>query len=404
MSTIVTRFFQISSAILLLLCSCATQESIRPCLPAEASFKDAGHGKSIDLTLRLENGMELLFAVDTGAAITILDKSLESILGKRLGKTKFSYAWYGKVKSDVYAAPKLYLGGTQLLTADRIYTDDLSRMESDRPLKGILGLDCLQNYCIQLDFATDKIRFLDPDHLQDEGLGERFPLDYSYGATFMETNLFGRTRAHFEVDTGCEDDAALEPRLFQKTVQELHGKAGQVSEQTETATGAVVHRVLLPEVIFHGETWTNLSLSDFRDGNLLGLRFLARHLTTLNFPKGTMYLQRVNDEAIAKDNDLTNEPMYAFEMEADKFLANLKKQGRLPGSPTNEHGEMTLSKLDENAPETFPIALTCIITKKGDVCTYHYLVVRASNESAWKLQRAWRTDAKEHLVEEYHVP
>jgi predicted aspartyl protease len=207
-----------------------------------------------------------------------------------------------------------------------------------------------------------------------------------------------------QVDTGCDEDAVLEPRLFQKIVQELHGKAGQVSAETETGTGAAEHRIILPEVVFHGETWTNLTLSSWADANLLGLRFLARHLTTLNFPNGAMYLQRVNDEAIAKDNDLTNEPIYAFEMEADKFLANLIKQGQLPGSQTNEHGEITISQSDEKAPETYPIALTCIITKKGDVCTYHYLVVRASKASAWKLQRAWRTDAKEHLVEEYHVP
>jgi hypothetical protein len=101
---------------------------------------------------------------------------------------------------------------------------------------------------------------------------------------------------------------------------------------------------------------------------------------------------------------MANAPFYAFDMEAYKFLANLKKQNQLPGWSTNEPGEMSIWQPNVDAPETYPITLSCICTKKGDVSNYHYLVVRASKDSAWKLQKAWRTDAKERIVEEYHVP
>jgi hypothetical protein len=111
----------------------------------------------------LENGKELLFAVDTDAPFTLLDKSLEPILGKRFGTTKAVYIYYGKATQDVYEAPKLYLGGTQLLTADQVVTDDLKVFGSDLPFMGILGMDCLRHYCIQLDFAAGKMRFLDPE-------------------------------------------------------------------------------------------------------------------------------------------------------------------------------------------------------------------------------------------------
>jgi hypothetical protein len=39
-----------------------------------------------------------------------------------------------------------------------------------------------------------------------------------------------------------------------------------------------------------------------------------------------------------------------------------------------------------------------------DLSVYHYTVVQASQNSPWKLQKAWRTDAKQHLIEEYPVP
>jgi hypothetical protein len=87
----VIRLIHISATSLLLFCSCATEDSIRPNLPAEIPFKkDAGFNQRIYLTLHLENGKELLFYADTGMAYTVLDKSLEPILGKRVGTAKLS--------------------------------------------------------------------------------------------------------------------------------------------------------------------------------------------------------------------------------------------------------------------------------------------------------------------------
>ena len=39
-----------------------------------------------------------------------------------------------------------------------------------------------------------------------------------------------------------------------------------------------------------------------------------------------------------------------------------------------------------------------------DASTYHYSVLRASQDSVWKLQRAWRTSADGSVIEEYPVP
>lgn len=35
---------------------------------------------------------------------------------------------------------------------------------------------------------------------------------------------------------------------------------------------------------------------------------------------------------------------------------------------------------------------------------YRYAVVKTSQDSEWKLQKAWRTDAKDKVTEEYPVP
>jgi hypothetical protein len=63
--------------------------------------------------------------------------------------------------------------------------------------------------------------------------------------------------------------------------------------------------------------------------NVIGLRFLARHLVTLNFPKRTMYLKRTSPGPLV-DEDA---------QQAAKFLKGLKQAGELPGWATDEQGE-----------------------------------------------------------------
>src|SRR5437870_13205450 len=80
---------------LVLLCSCTTfpnwdtDDSIRPQLPAQTAFDiAAGRGDLIYLRPHTERLGELVFAVDSGAQVTIFDKSLEPKLGKRLGSVE----------------------------------------------------------------------------------------------------------------------------------------------------------------------------------------------------------------------------------------------------------------------------------------------------------------------------
>ena len=100
---------------LVLLCSCATtpnwdaDDSIRPPLPAETAFDiGAGRGDLIYLRLRFERGEELVFAVDSGAQVTELDKSLEPKLGKRLGSVEVHSTRYGVGEGGAYEAPRLH--------------------------------------------------------------------------------------------------------------------------------------------------------------------------------------------------------------------------------------------------------------------------------------------------------
>jgi hypothetical protein len=79
-----------------------------------------------------------------------------------------------------------------------------------------------------------------------------------------------------------------------------------------------------------------------------------------------------------------------------EFLRSLKQKGRQPGWSKNDKGEIGL--------ETYSKSVTFGLCKEGDTDTYHYTVSQASKNSPWQLQKAWRTNQNDRIVEEYPVP
>jgi hypothetical protein len=238
--------------------------------------KNAGHGANLFVTLRLETGDEVPFCIDTGTPRTLLDVSFEPKLGARRGTNTLNH--FGSTyRGGIYTAPKLYLGDTQLLTASNIWTYDFKNQLTSRAgkrIRGILGMDCLRHYCIQLDFEAGKIRFLDSDKLRVKTLGKAYPIAMGGRPHIPLTGLVGGTITNSLVDTGCSFD-------------------GQVEKSS--VSGYDAGWIKVPECKWDGQNYTNLNI---QVGNYsydsLGLRFLARHLVTFDFPNRTMYLKKTS--------------------------------------------------------------------------------------------------------------
>lgn len=372
---------------LLLLCSCAEMpdpSAITPAseLPAEVAFnQDAGRGNLLIVVLRLESGEELPFAVDTGTGFTCFDDSLAPKLGKPVGTTTIQM--WGKVeKKHSYATPRLYLGGTRLMTGDRVITLNLKQLPSlpGRPLMGILGMDMLGNYCLQLDFATAKMRFLDGAKADKQAWGKAFPI-VALNATdprpAVGENLCGAQGPHSLIDSGYfQADGWLMPKYHRQwTNQTVLPEKG---------------RTRSPDGMFGGETYpqTALKVEDVESDGI-GLLFLARHLVTLDFPRQTLYLKRTSSGPLAGSDALA----------AVNYLKDLQAKGQMPGWSKDERGTLKAATMG-----TAGNSATIEVLKNGTSSTYHYEVTRASPDAPWKLQKAWRTEQGEHSVEQYPVP
>lgn len=287
---------------LLLLCSraAAGADSAQDQLPGEVTINhSAGRGGHLILMLRVESGEELPFLVDTGSPITVLDKSLEPKLGKRIN-TMTVRSSFGAQESGIHPAPKLFLRDVPLRTDSYITTLDFHRglVLSSLRIRGILGMDCLRHYCIQLDFEAGKMRFLDPDHSGPAGPGKPFPISFSnVGQNFSSelvsagqndscpfiarSGLFGGSNTNLLIDTGDNVDGAVEKGLIKGHFL------------TRLVHFVIRFRTLrLQKCTWDGETYTKLRVWTGPKKNQLGLRFLARHLVTFDFPKRTMYLKR----------------------------------------------------------------------------------------------------------------
>ncbi len=386
---------------MIFLCSCATQNSTCLRLPADVTMnKDAGRGGVLMVAVRLASGEKLPLVLDTGSPLTVLDKSLEPKLGRRLHAGTL---WNFGVEQGVgaYAAPKLYLGGVPLqMSGTNVITFDRNKLaDHDWPsFMGFLGMDVLHHYCIQLDFAAGKMRFLDDEHADTKNWGKPFPLtDIGDGCFSIKDNLAGGEGLGSEIDTGCSSSGWLRPELFQ-----------QWTNRTSAADGGI-HS---PDGVLAGETYHNL---DFRlldaktiasddlhtKMNGIGLRVLAQNLVTLDFPNRTMYLKHTSDWPLVDKK--TTAMVMTMAKSALKFLIQLQRKGQLPGWAKNVHGR-TRDFHCNHDDSPYLDSATLSILKNGDSSVYHYTVIRTSKRGVWTLQKAWQTDAKGRELQEYAVP
>ena len=245
--------------------------------------------------------------LDTGAPLILLDESLAPKLGNRLGTTTVR-SFHGKLAAGVYAAPRFYLGSVPLLTGSNLIVCHFTKLTPhfNPPVVGILGMDCLRHYCIQLDFAAGKMRFLDSDHLNTAGLGKAFPLTLSKDAedsgaeirpVIQHAGLLGGTATNSIIDTGNNEDGMVEGGAIRRHAAGSYSGGFLKRVKHFLAVEGMVHRdVGLPGCVWDGNTYTNIAVgrgpSD--SPSWIGLRFLARHLVTLDFPNRTMYLKQVS--------------------------------------------------------------------------------------------------------------
>lgn len=367
--------------------SVAAENSIPPPRPPDVVMnEEAGRGGLLIVTVRTESGEDWPLVVDTGCAKTGFDPSLAPKLGPTNATETFWNFGVGHIGA-LFAPPKLYLGGVLLRTSGtNVGTYDCSGISAfvGRPILGILGMDVLENYCVQLDFKARKIRFLDDERLKKERWGEAFSLNQLRdGCFYTEANLVGVAGRGTLIDSGSLHDGWLRPDLYEMWTNLSEPPRSGESRYPKGVLGNETY----PELDLESLDEKSISSGDLHtEYNGIGIQFLSIHLVTFDFPGRTMYLKRTTE---------TSEYTSAV-----RFLRSMKENGRLPGWSKDEGVLPPQALLHFHYPDS----ATFDGPKPGDPSsTYHYVIVRASESSDWKLQKAWRTDSAGSTNAEYSV-
>ncbi len=348
--------------------------------------------------VRLGTGEEIPFVVDTGAPITILDKSFEPKLKNRHGTAVISRPGDTET-ANAYGTPELFLGGARLMTGSNVFTYPFKEP------RGILGLDCLRHYCIQLDFKSKTMRFLSPEdvNLHKAEWGKAYHLTFvpvgpksnAFLAEIHHDPILVSYSTNLLVDTGCNIDGLTEESAVNRSA------------------------VILPERRWDGNTYTNLVLAVEDQVNVLGLGFLARHLVTLDFPHGVMYLKQTSVGPIDPRVDTLLEISSRQIKGASEVLEDLRKSNQLPGWSNEDNRPIGLRIHSEFIGQSEsvkgaglllihrsprPNRVTFEFQREGDLVVYHYVVGQYSKGTRWRLRRAWRVNPADPAPIRYYLP
>jgi hypothetical protein len=241
-------------------------------------FRVAADGDALLLPVSF-GGEEHLFLLDTGAEVTVCDVSLQDKLEKAR-KAGCGGLSLGKLSLDSWPSQQ---------------TMDLERFRkvSGHEIMGILGMDALRRFVVQVDLDAGKVRFL-----QTPGRAPGVPMrleTYPQEAPRVVAQVAGAGAEPFILDTGMigYGSGALKAELFESLAGQgrLHPLTMSMDE---SAAGKSAQRNGRVEGLLLGDFNHRDLIFAKQKENLLGLNFLSRYVVTFDFPSRTVYLKKGN--------------------------------------------------------------------------------------------------------------
>ena len=241
---------------------------------------------------------EYMFFFDTGSGITIFDTSFRQHLGGKKQTVEFTNALGEVTTGDVFDAPDAFLGPLKLRDCGQVLCADLQGFRSVLKEEfnisrydGIIGMDLLKNYVIQMDFDNGRLLFLKPADLPDPDWGQPFHLDYVGRTPHVMAIVLDNIHISFMLDTAYCSYNSLRTEAVEEILR---------ADPNLCYDGGAEEWGVVP-VKKRSIRVSNLSIGPFGYRNLifsegyfsiLGPYFLSRHRVTFDFPRNTLYLRK----------------------------------------------------------------------------------------------------------------
>lgn len=304
----------------------------------------------------------VLAAIDTGSDRTMFDKSLRPLLGKPRRRSRGS-SLDGSFEAELYGAPDATVGGLSLEGLPVVSVVDLRspREALGEPLYGILGIDFLSAYVVQIDFEDAKVRFLGST---PHDAGCAIPLDFRENLPFVEASLGALARrTHFLIDSGCTLVGILEEQAFEDLRQRgdvrrcYSSGSASLSKKTLRRVGALQHVSLRD--FEHSEL-------DFMAGprNVLGVSYLSRFKVTFDFPRATMYLIPRRG-AFPRTDSRDASGLMLLQVNGNILVERVAESSPAENAGMRA-GDVILNVADDDAAEIHLTVLRRMLSREGD--------------------------------------
>ncbi len=255
-----------------------------------AEFAIDGQGDSISVPVVFK-GIERNFELDTGASHTVFDVAFRGYLGDPV-QSKTGLTAGDPIQGTLYHAPDAWVGPLNLKQAETVLCLDFKMMSMvvGKRIDGFIGMNFLKRYIVRIDFDNGKLTLLDPKTLPSLSWGEATIIRWAHpGWFFMQARILDADTAML-IDTGCDGTGTLSKKLFDYVHKAQGGRTAM--SLVETASGTVSSQeIRLQRLTVGSREYSDVIIGE-GNGNRLGLGFLARHVVTLDFPRGRMYLKK----------------------------------------------------------------------------------------------------------------
>jgi hypothetical protein len=265
-------------------------------------------------------GKTYRFLIDTGATMTLFHETLRPLLGKpRLFKTKIG----GKDQvSRIYYAPEAKMGKIELLYGGLVLCMDLTAVREALGVEidGVIGTRLLSPYVMQIDPDAGLLTFYESTEGERQEWGDRVRLiGDELGRVMLPVFLpqsEGKRNDQPNVtalllDTGFFETAQFAEEIFDHFAKDQPKFTTPVMMMIDDGAG-VAETPAMRGLSFQtaGKNsramgYEQLIVSKARRGNRLGLPWIRRHVTTIDFLNTCMYLKKAKAFAAPDEIDMS---------------------------------------------------------------------------------------------------
>jgi len=272
-------------------------------------------GNLIILEVRVNRSKPLHFIFDTGAEISVIDpQSARALKLRTKGKLKLD-ATGGSVQSGLIPSVSLSVPGVEVFN-QALATIDLDAFAPLFGFKidGIIGHDFINNFVVEIDYASGVMNFFDTQGYKYHGAGESIPIEIVDKTPYVRGRIVldGREpiEGKFEIDTGGTGILNLNTpfvnkhKMLETLAKQTQGKMGGAGGSSVTVKAHVPaielgsFAIRNPLVVFAKGTEGSENSTEY-DGSLDN-GFFSQFKVILNY-SGSQIILEQNHRAFSRD-------------------------------------------------------------------------------------------------------